>query len=260
MTHMAKHCIACKREITPGQQECYICGSSQSLVRYYLKGVIVFLLLLSALAWLGYGYINQRAEQAEAEKAIQIESKMQVAAKRIEELESLLVQANQHIQKAEANTAQSSEAADEGKLKLDDAEKRAKKAEERAGWLSKENRRFKAKVKELTDKLSAAKNVPQITRPSPNTANLQLVPLKQELARFESQKQTLTATISTKKEQLETSWQQASANDAVPASAEELAQRAQQIEQATANETNQVLVLNGQIEAVKKKISDIEGG
>ena len=256
---MAKHCIACKREIAPGQLECYICGSTQSFVRFYLRNVVIFLVLIATLAWFGYGYFDQMTKQAEAEKAIQTESKMQTAAKRIEELENLLVQANQHIQKAEANTAQSGETADEEKLKLDEAQKRAEKSEERAGWLSRENRRFKAKVKELTDQLAAAKQAAIVSNQSIDAANTQLTSLKQELDRFEIQKQTLTATISTKKEQLETSWQQASATDAIPAGADELARREQQIEQATADENNQMLLLNGQIEAVKKKILDIEG-
>ena len=257
---MAKHCIACKREIPPGQQECYICGSSQSFVRHYLKGVVVFFLLLGALAWFGYGYIDQVAKQAEAEKAIQVESKMQVSAKRIEELESLLVQANQYIQKAESNTAESSEAAGEEKLKLDETEKRAKKAEERAGWLSKENRRFKAKVKELTEQLSVAKNAATVSSPSLPAANPQLLSLKEELAGYESQRQTLVNNIDSETKQLEASWQSVSGSDAVPPSAETVGQRAQQIEQATADETRQILVLDGQIETVKKKIVDIEEG
>lgn len=257
---MAKHCIACKREIAKGQQECYICGSSQSYLRFYLKGVVFLFLLLGALGWVGYGYINQMAQQAEAEKAIQIESNMQVAAKKIEELESLLVRANQHIQKVEVNTVQSSEAADEEKLKLEDAEKRAKKAEERAGWLSRENRRFKAKVEELTEQLSSAKNATKISDPPPSAINPQLDTLKQELAGYESQRQTLVNNIASEKSQLEASWQVASGSDAVPPSADIIARRAQQVEQATASKTSQVLVLNGQIDVVRKKISVLEGG
>jgi len=253
---MAKHCIACKREIPQGQQECYICGSTQNLVRYYLKSVIVFFLLLGVSAWFGYGYIDKTAKQAVAEKAIQTESKMQVAAKRIEELESLLEQANQHIQKVEVNTALSSEAADEEKLKFDDAEKRTKKAEERASWLSKENRRFKAKVKELTDQLSSARNA----SPLPPVANPQLVSLKEELAGYENQKTTLVNNIALKKKQLEASWQPAIGSDAVTPSAEIVTARNLQIEQATSDEKNQILVLEGQIETVKKKISALDGG
>lgn len=257
---MAKHCIACKREIPQGQQECYICGSSQNFVRYYLKGVIVFLLLLGVSAWLGYGYIDKTAKQAEAERASQTESEMQVAAKKIEELESLLEQANQHIQQAEANTAQSSEAADEEKLKFDDAEKRTKKAEERASWLSKENRRFKAKVKELTDQLSSAKNAAKVSSPLSPAANPQLVSLKEELAGYENQKTILVNNINLKKKQLEASWQPAIGSDAVTPSAELVVQRNLQVEQATANETSQVLVLDSQIETVRNKISVLEGG
>ncbi len=255
---MAKHCIGCKREIGQGQQECYICGSSQNYIRYYLKSVIVFILLLVAMTWLGYGYIDKRINQAKRDNTIQAGLEMQAATKKIRELEQQLEQVNVQVQQAEVNTAQSSEAANEEKLKLVETEKRAKKAGERAGWLSKENRRFKAKIKELTEKLSAAKTVVQVRTPQAAPTNSQLASLKQELASYESQKQTLVSNISSKQKQLEASWQQASGG--APVSPDMVAQRAQQLEQATAGEKNQVLLLDGQIEAVKKKISDIEGG
>ncbi len=257
---MEKRCIGCKREIGRGQQECYICGAPQSYVRYYIKSWVVSVVLFVGLVAVGYWYVDKIIRQAELDNAQLVGVKEADAAKIIQDLELRLEQSHQKIQLVEANIVQNSDTANQDKLKFDEAEKRAIKAEERAGWLSRENRRFKAKVQELTDKLATAKQVPVVSIQTADGANLDLTSLKQELARFEDQKQTLTATISTKKEQLETGWQQASANDAVPASAAELAQRAQQIEQATADENNQVLLLNGQIEVVKKKISDIEGG
>jgi DNA repair exonuclease SbcCD ATPase subunit len=243
-----------------GQQECYICGSSQSYIRYYMKSGIFFLLLLGTFAVLGYWYIDKKVKQTELDKTLIVDTKMQAVSKRIQELEEQLEQAKQTIQQVEANTAQSSETASTEKLKFAEAEKRASKAEERAGWLSKENRRFKAKVKELTDKISAAKNVPVVTNNSAQKpANSKLISLKQELAKYEGQKQVLFNNISTKKKQLEASWQQISGSNAVP-SAETVAQREKQVEQATAADKNQVLLLDGQIEAVKKKILVIEGG
>ena len=256
---MEKRCIGCKREIGRGQQECYVCGAPQSYVRYYIKSWVVSVLLFVSLVGVGYWYLDKIIRQAELENVQQVAAKEAEAAKRIQDLELRLVQSYQKIQLVEANIVQNSDTATQDKLKFDEAEKRAFKAEERAGWLGRENRRFKAKVQELTDKLAAARQAVVVSNQTADAAGAQLTSLKQALARFENQKQTLTATISTKKKQLETSWQQMSANDAVAASAEELAQRAQQIEQATADENNQVLLLNGQIEAVKKKISDIEG-
>lgn len=257
---MTKHCITCKREIASGQQECYICGSSQSYVRYYLKGVIVFLVSLIIAVWFGYQYFENAAKQLQANHAVLTQNKTKDASDRVKQLELLLEQANQKLQQAQVNSTQNSENAVEDKLKFDETEKRAKKAEERASWLSKENRRFKAKVKELTELLAEAKNVAKESSPLPSTVNPQLTTLKQELAGYESQKQALMSNIDTKKKQVEASWLLATGNDSVPPNVETTTQRVQQIEQATANETSQLLLLDGQIEGVKKKILDIEGG
>ncbi len=257
---MAKHCIACKRDIAEGQQECYICGSSQSYTRYYLKGGSIFLLLLGVTLWFSYQFFEKEAKQQAVNYELHAQSKLNDATDRIERLKLQLEKARQETQLAQVSTVQNSENAVEEKLKLKQMELRATKAEERASWLSKENRRFKVKVKELTDKLLAAKSVSLVSKPSPNTANPKLISLKQELVGYESQKQTLKNNIASKKKQLESSWQPMIGNDVAPPSAETVTQRAKQIEQATSNETSQVLVLNGQIEAVKKKILDIEGG
>ena len=163
---MKKHCIGCKRELSPGLQECPICGAPQSYLRYYRKSVILLLLLVGGAAWAANWQLEKSAEKARIIMANEVEAKTNDAQNKISELETLLEQTNKELTTANQKiadietqqTASSSQASNqlaEFKQKMEQAEKRAKTQQDRAGWLSRENNRLKGEIKALNEKLSA---------------------------------------------------------------------------------------------------------
>ncbi len=163
---MANRCLGCKREIERDLQTCYICGASQSYVRYYIKSVFVVLVLISIFSGFGYWYIDKTIKVAQTNTARLTETKTQTALQKVQQsqvqFQLQLEQANKKALQAEAKATQAGELAaqltvklDEAEKKITEAEKKVTETEKRAGWLLKLNRQLKAQVKTLTDKASA---------------------------------------------------------------------------------------------------------
>jgi len=160
---MARHCISCKREISKAQKECYICGASQSYLSFHKKTLVVFLILVSASAVLGYQYSEHRALEKAQNEADLLDAQSKSFAKKLASLELQLAKALQKaadtqetLNTTSTNATNANDAITQANLKVKEAEQKTTKAEGRANWLNKENRRFKAEIKSLTDKLSEA--------------------------------------------------------------------------------------------------------
>jgi len=151
---MTKQCRSCKREIAKGQSVCYICGSKQSFISHHIVSILFTFGLIGTVSAASYWYIEQSSQQSILDSAKIIESIKSESSQKLQDLQLALDQANQALELAKTNAAQASNAATDTNLKTQEIEERAKKAESRATWLSKENRRFKNKVKELNDKIS----------------------------------------------------------------------------------------------------------
>ncbi len=254
---MANNCINCKREIAKGQSKCYICGSSQNYLSYYLNRILISIVLLSLLAALSFWYVDKTAKAKQLHQAQLASVKKQEIDSRVQELQIQLDQANDKIRQAEANAELNTSTDAQVKVKLDELEARATKAEERAGWLGRENRRFKAKVKELNDKITTSKQQALANDQLQQQSASQKNALNLELAELEGQKKNLDEIINSKTDQLQQTWQQEDASNGTQPNEELLAQRKQQVALAVKNELDQVLILNSQIDTVKKKIQDL---
>lgn len=201
---MVKRCIACKREISLGQSNCYICGASQSYFRYYLKSGSLFVLMIGAITGTSYWYIEQSILKMELAQNLRLSAKTTQSEVKIDELEKQLVQAHQEngevvtkLAKVEEKTLQSNQTASQADIKLQDSVKRAIKAEQRASWLSKENRRIKAENKTLTDKLALLDKSQSIQQ----AIEIDNKGLNQELTKYQREKQVLIDDITNKTEQ-----------------------------------------------------------
>lgn len=156
---MLSHCINCKREIAKGQQHCPLCGSPQSYLNYYKKSILFGLVLFGGMAAASFWYIKQQAHQHRLDIIQLTENQVKRSEGRVQELERQLQQIKQKLVLAEQQTSvaqmalsKSVKAVTEIQVKLNDAEKIAIKAEGRASWLNKENKRFKAELKSLTNR------------------------------------------------------------------------------------------------------------
>jgi len=217
---MTKQCRSCKREIAKGQSICYICGSQQSFIRHHITNILLTFSLIGTVSAASYWYIDQSAKQADLDRLRLIESINAEFAKKTQSLQLQLEQANQKIELAKTHAAQASNASTDINLKTEATEKRAKKAEERATWLSKENRRFKAKIKELNNKISdiqkASQTNQQQTSQPPSVSGTGLVPAgikppEQEAVKSEPQNDAVV-----EGSQLDTSPQQTSNDKPTP--------------------------------------------
>jgi len=155
---MANQCIGCKREISRKQKNCYICGSSQNYIRHHIKSILLVATLLIGQITYGYWYLGQIVEQTEIKMAELSKVEANKTDSQLEKLRILLQQANDEVERFKSNSTQAKESIAQEKLKFDEVEKKASDAESRARWLNKENRKFQAKIKELSDELSLLKN------------------------------------------------------------------------------------------------------
>jgi len=249
---MTKHCISCKREIVANQPVCYICGSQQGFIRRHYKTALLAVLLICLTSAGSYFYVDKTIKDLETNRLKFNESINAESAKKLNDLQQQLDKANEQIELAKTSATQSSSLASDSKTKIGLAEKRAVKAQERATWLSKENRRFKAKVKELSDKLSALEKQTPITVENEDT-NVNSEQNKQQIANDEQQKQALLAQISAQKLKLTQSWEQVDSSSPTPPSAQVLTERTQQMEEAIKDKLDQILLLDEKIKALKQE-------
>ena len=249
---MKNRCIGCKREIAKGQQQCYVCGLSQSYLRLYLIRGLIFFIILGMSAGIARWYANLSVEGIKAENVALLAASDEQSMQQIRRLEAKLKTANETLTSIQKSSTQSSEINNQFKLGLDEANVRAVKAEERASWLSKENRRFKAKIKELSEQVSRLKDDQEAAKASTEQLSL----LKSELTVLEKQRLDLVQEKAVKIEKLKQSWQ--SNSEGTPVSNEVVQQREIQVVQVALNESNQIEKIEKQIEALRAKIQSFQ--
>ena len=152
-TNTLRPCITCKREIDSGQKVCPACGASQNRFLYLYKYLVVVAIVFISVGLLAkhqldikIEHINQAHINSLEEKNSEHKAELTLLNARIEEYKQKLTDLN-------TKNIEEGVQAEQEKLKLDTLEKRATDAEGRASWLSKENRRFQNKIKELETEL-----------------------------------------------------------------------------------------------------------
>ena len=250
---MQKRCIGCKRNIAKDLQQCYFCGAHQGFIRYYRNSIIVTLILLLAVLWSGYRYIEKITLDAQVTAAQIAENKnnelihqLNQTKLQLEQANNRFEQANEKIKQAQANATQGSDLLGESKLQLQQQQDKTKKAESRANWLSKENGRLKSEIKSLTEKLAEIESSPAISN-QPEPAAAQIASLKGSLSEYEKQKQELANAIALKKSQIE--------NDSPQETAAAIEQK---VTKATTSERDKLQLLDQQITEIKQKILELE--
>lgn len=222
---MTKQCRSCKREIAKGQSVCYICGSKQSFISHHILSILFTFGLIGTVSATSYWYVEQSAQQAITEQAKIVEAIKSESNKELQSLQQELDQANHALKLAKTNADQVNNAATDTNLKTQKIEERAKKAEARAAWLSKENRRFKKKVKELNQKISdmqkpkSAISSNQLPNLSPDTKTSQSPAIEQSSDDNIASSAPQTNAVTDKK-QSDDSAKQASSEEPTPPSGE----------------------------------------
>jgi len=150
---MSNYCIGCKRELAPGQQDCHICGAPQAYLKYHFKSILLFVISMVLIAAFGVWYVGQVSLKAEVERNNYVTEMTDQFDRKIRQLELSLAETQEALKQAQAAGSQVSDLANQEKAKLAASEDKATKAEARAGWLSKENRRFRNQITELEQKV-----------------------------------------------------------------------------------------------------------
>jgi len=168
---MAKQCIGCKREISTGILICPFCGANQSFFQYYLKSFVLFLLIVISAIIAGYYLVNQSVAQAKLELEQSHERQLNQAEEKIQRLETALLDSQKQLRAAQleiqtslenqtANADQAGALEAELNQKLKNAQADAKRQQDRAGWLSRENAKLKTEIETLKQQLAGLQNLP----------------------------------------------------------------------------------------------------
>ncbi len=168
---MANICINCKREIASGQKSCYLCGSTQSYFRYYLKSGLLLLVFIGAFGSASHWYIDKTLTAAEITKAQLAESKKELVNGQIEQIEIELNQLKNQLLESEAKIVKANEETNQLKAqlketikKLAEAEDKSIETDKKAGWLLKLNRQLKEELTALQS-LTSEEKQPEVTSP-----------------------------------------------------------------------------------------------
>lgn len=156
---MANRCRGCKREISKGQKNCYLCGATQSYFRFYLKSATVILLVLGGIAASSFWYMENKALEVKLDSVLLAqagnkanESTIAQLTEKVAVTEKALKTTEEKLSVVQLEVQQSRDKIADIQLKLDQAEKEIVETDKRAGWLLKLNRQLKAQVKELQQK------------------------------------------------------------------------------------------------------------
>ncbi|MCW8998410.1 MAG: hypothetical protein OQK04_06810 [Kangiellaceae bacterium] len=87
---MAKQCIACKREISKGQQECPLCGAPQSYLKFYLKTISIVLIIAATIIFFGLNFHSKSKQNLATEIKQRFEAQLKANSGQIEDLKSKL--------------------------------------------------------------------------------------------------------------------------------------------------------------------------
>ncbi len=151
---MSTRCIACKREISATQKNCFICGTKQSYFSYYAK----YLVLISIVALISTWFTNNllasktlelQAKQIESTQQLQLQFDQQknILEQKISDLSKSKTMLDEKISSLELKIA-------DGSSNSENANKQLEAEKSKTSWLRRENNRFTTKIKTLTEQIS----------------------------------------------------------------------------------------------------------
>ncbi|MFT6734546.1 MAG: TolA-binding protein [Polaribacter sp.] len=181
---MSARCIGCKREIAEKQKICYICGSSQNHLSFYSNNIIALLIVITIASWVSKEIIETKVEslrntqllnsQESVDKFDQIQSEL---SQQITTLENYKELAQLEIEKLRSSIELGSSSSSETLEILEKEKARSK-------WLSKENRKFSSKIKDLTNhiaNLEQKNSLLEVKKLSDQSINIPQAPVETQI-------------------------------------------------------------------------------
>ncbi len=169
---MANHCRSCKREISSNHATCYICGSSQNFILYYLKKSFLVLSFIIVILLFFYWSVNNNKEQVESQKLQLEQNKTNELIKQLQESQRQLKIVEENFSDIKQEVVRLNNSAKK-QLKLQkEAEKKSIKVQKGNNWLAKENKQLKLKIKQLE---SQSNNISYTKKT--DSSNIKLSPL-----------------------------------------------------------------------------------